>query len=96
MASHFWPEYPGLLAGKELSADKTPVLDEQLPDLPLLIEQNQAVSANFIETPNLGTRSTTLLFVDHADQVTFAERTYLANGKTSDARFSFPIEPAES
>ena len=79
-----------------IMADKAPAPDEQLPDLPLPIEQKRAVSANFIETPNFGTRSTTLLLVDHADQVTFAERTYLANGGTSDVRFSFPIEPAES
>ena len=79
-----------------IMADKTPAPDEQLPDLPLPIEQKRAVSANFIETPHFGTRSTTLLLVDHADQVTFAERTYLANGETNDVRFSFPIEPAES
>ncbi|CZQ90336.1 nrde protein [Trichococcus palustris] len=79
-----------------IMADKTPAPDELLPDLPLPIEQKRAVSANFIETPHFGTRSTTLLLVDHADQVTFAERTYLANGGTTDVRFSFPIEPAES
>lgn len=78
-----------------IMADKTPAPDQQLPDLPLPIEQKRAVSANFIETPNFGTRSTTLLLVDHDDQVTFAERTYQANGRTSDARFSFPIEPPE-
>jgi len=78
-----------------IMADKTPALDELLPDLPLPIEQKRAVSANFIETPYFGTRSTTLLLVDQDNQVTFVERTYLPNDRTSDVRFSFPIMPVE-
>lgn len=78
-----------------IMADKTPAPDEQLPDLPLPIGQKRAVSANFIETPQFGTRSTTLLLVDQDNQVTFVERTYLPNDRTSDVRFSFPIASAE-
>ena len=74
-----------------IMADRTPPPDDQLPDLPLPLQIKRAVSANFIQTERYGTRSTTLILIDHSDQVTFVERSYLPNGTSSDVRFQFQL-----
>ncbi len=74
-----------------IMADRTPPPDDQLPDLPLDLPILRAVSANFIQTERYGTRSTTLILIDHSDQVTFVERSYLPDGTSSDVRFSFQL-----
>lgn len=74
-----------------IMADRTPPPDDQLPDLPLPLPIKRAVSANFIQTERYGTRSTTLILIDHSDQVTFVERSYLPDGTNSDVRFSFRL-----
>jgi len=74
-----------------IMADRTSAPDEQLPDLPLPLPILRAVSANFIETERYGTRSTTLILIDHSDRVTFVERSYLPDGTASDVHFSFRL-----
>ncbi len=74
-----------------IMADRMPPPDEQLPDLPLDLPILRAVSANFIQTERYGTRSTTLILIDHADRVTFVERSYLQDGTSSDVRFNFRL-----
>ena len=74
-----------------IMADRTPPSDDQLPDLPLPLPILRAVSANFIRTERYGTRSTTLILIDHSDQVTFVERSYLPDGTSSDVRFQFQL-----
>jgi uncharacterized protein with NRDE domain len=74
-----------------IMADLTPAPDDQLPDLPLPLPILRAVSANFIQTERYGTRSTTLILIDHADRVTFVERSYLQDGTSSDVRFNFRL-----
>ncbi|WP_320163218.1 NRDE family protein [uncultured Trichococcus sp.] len=78
-----------------IMADRTPPPDDQLPDLPLPLPIKRAVSANFIQTERYGTRSTTLILIDHSDQVTFVERSYLPDGTSSDVRFSFQLVAEE-
>jgi uncharacterized protein with NRDE domain len=78
-----------------IMADRTPAPDDQLPDLPLPLPIQRAVSANFIETERYGTRSTTLILINHADQVTFVERSYLPDGTSNDARFNFQFTAEE-
>jgi len=74
-----------------IMADRTPPPDDQLPDLPLDLPILRAVSANFIQTERYGTRSTTLILIDHSDRVTFVERSYLPYGTSSDVRFNFQL-----
>ena len=78
-----------------IMADSTPPSDDQLPDLPLPLPILRAVSANFIRTERYGTRSTTLILIDHSDQVTFVERCYLPDGTSSDVRFNFLLMAEE-
>lgn len=78
-----------------IMADRMPPPDDQLPDLPLALPILRAVSANFIQTERYGTRSTTLILIDHSDQVTFVERSYLPDGTSSDVRFSFQLMSEE-
>ena len=78
-----------------IMADRTPPSDDQLPDLPLPLPILRAVSANFIQTERYGTRSTTLILIDHCDQVTFVERSYLPDGTSSDVRFNFLLMAEE-
>ncbi|WP_106449045.1 NRDE family protein [Trichococcus alkaliphilus] len=74
-----------------IMADRTPPPDDQLPDLPLDLPILRAVSANFIQTERYGTRSTSLILIDHSDRVTFVERSYLPDGTSSDVRFNFQL-----
>ena len=78
-----------------IMADRTPPSDDQLPDLPLPLPILRAVSANFIRTERYGTRSTTLILIDHSDRVTFVERCYLPDGTSSDVRFNFLLMAEE-
>nr|WP_319216489.1 NRDE family protein [uncultured Trichococcus sp.] len=75
-----------------IMADRTPPPDDQLPDLALPLPILRAVSANFIRTERYGTRSTTLIIIDHSNRVTFVDRSYLPDGTSSDVRFSFQLE----
>ena len=49
--------------------------DELLPDTGLTLEIERAVSPVFVETQFYGTRSSTVIFVDMDNQVTFIEKT---------------------
>lgn len=46
----------------------------------------------FIKTSNYGTVSTTVLFIDHDNNVTFNERSYDKKGTTGDVYYSFTIQ----
>ncbi|CZR07010.1 NRDE family protein [Trichococcus collinsii] len=78
-----------------IMADRTPPPDDHLPDLPLDLPILRAVSANFIQTERYGTRSTSLILIDHSDRVTFVERSYLPDGTSSDVRFNFQLMAEE-
>ncbi len=53
--------------------------DESLPDTGVGLEWERILSPIFITSPGYGTRSSTLIFVDLNDRVTFIERTYNAD-----------------
>lgn len=50
--------------------------DNQLPDTGIGLERERALSAIFINTPNYGTRCSTVIRVDKTNQVSFSERVY--------------------
>jgi uncharacterized protein with NRDE domain len=89
-------EKPGEPLPEELFStltDQTRPDDHQLPDTGVGLEWERILSSMFITSPVYGTRSSTLLMVDHRRYVTFMERTF--NGSSEPcmtAKFSFRIE----
>ncbi len=53
--------------------------DDQLPNTGLDIERERAVSSMFIKSPGYGTRCSTVVFIDHKNQVEYTERVYDLN-----------------
>ncbi len=53
--------------------------DKLLPDTGIGLERERALSSMFIKTPNYGSRCSTVVLVDHANHVLFAERVYDVN-----------------
>ncbi|MFJ8066623.1 NRDE family protein [Psychrobacillus sp. NPDC096426] len=74
-----------------IMTDAEMALDEDLPNTGVGIELERSLSALFIKIPNYGTRCSTIILVDHTNQVTFAERTYVNGQFASDKRFSFQL-----
>jgi uncharacterized protein with NRDE domain len=60
----------------ELLYDGQIAPDDQLPDTGLTIERERALSSMFIKTENYGSRCSTVVLVDHHNDVTFSERVY--------------------
>jgi len=56
--------------------DRTIPEDDHLPSTGVGLELERMLSPIFIQSSNYGTRSSTLLFIDHHDEVTFLERTF--------------------
>ena len=55
-------------------SDKTPSPEKELPDTGLSKDLEKKVSSIFVETPDYGTRSSTVILIDKNDKVTFMER----------------------
>ena len=72
--------------------DKSQANDEQLPKTGVPIAWERQLSSIFIRAEHYGTRSSTLLTVNHDEQVTWLERTYNNQGKVSSKQnFQFSI-----
>jgi len=77
--------------------DRSVALDKDLPDTGVGLERERMLSPIFITSPDYGTRSSTLLFIDRDDLVTFIERTFdkdLLHPST--VRYEFRIEGSGS
>lgn len=75
----------------QMMMDQTPADDQKLPNASLPIEIKRKISANFIDTEDFGTRSTTLLLVDHHNMVIFIERTYHSKNDSHDRSYHFQV-----
>ncbi|MBW1731873.1 MAG: NRDE family protein [Deltaproteobacteria bacterium] len=64
----------------EILLDRRPAKDSELPDTGVGLEWERILSPIFITSPVYGTRSSTLIFLDHQGEVTFVERTHDPNG----------------
>ncbi len=60
----------------ELLSDKTKAPDEHLPDTGIEIELERYLSPIFIETPDYGTRCSTVILADESGKIELTERTY--------------------
>jgi uncharacterized protein with NRDE domain len=87
------PVLPGSDEFFKMLTDSTVALDKDLPNTGVGLERERMLSPIFISSPDYGTRSSTLLFIDRDDRVTFIERTFdkdLLNPST--VRYEFRIE----
>ncbi|QUW22423.1 NRDE family protein [Sporosarcina sp. Marseille-Q4063] len=65
--------------------------DASLPKTGVELELERQLSPLFIQTPNYGTRCSTILLVDHDNNVTFIERTYENGQFKLENNYSFQI-----
>ena len=66
--------------------------DELLPETGIGLERERALSSMFIKTPGYGTRCSSVILVDHQNQVRFTERAYdLDTFQFTDREFQFRI-----
>jgi len=78
-------------------ADRAIAEDRLLPDTGVGLDWERVLSARFITSPVYGTRSSTLLYVDRRDRVTFIERNFNAKPEPQGtARFEFAVSPADA
>ncbi|MFC3038758.1 NRDE family protein [Virgibacillus xinjiangensis] len=64
---------------------------EQLPDTGVGMEMEKRLSPLFIQLPDYGTRSSSVLLIDHSNNVTFIERSFQEGQPTGERRFDFQI-----
>ncbi len=76
-----------------LLQDRTPASDQMLPDTGVGMELERILSPIFIVSPAYGTRSSTLIFIDKRDRVTFLDRTFGTHLQTISTEFAFTLDP---
>ncbi len=75
-------------------SDAVPFAYDLLPDTGVGPEQERMLSPLFIENELYGTRSTTVLLIDHRNRVTFSERSFDPSaGFSTPRQFNFTIVP---
>lgn len=73
-------------------ADAEPAADALLPDTGVGRERERALSSLFIDTPEYGTRCSTVLRVNDAGEVDFTERSFAAGGRrVGERRFAWHV-----
>lgn len=79
-------------AGFGILADAEQAPDSELPDTGVGLEWERILSSPFIRSPKYGTRASTVVLIESAGRVTFAERTFdPLTGASSDAVFEFDL-----
>lgn len=67
--------------------------DDQLPDTGMGLERERMLSSMFIKSPEYGSRSSTVILVDHNNHVQFVERVYdLATFAYDTRTFEFQVD----
>ena len=73
--------------------DRSTAADDELPDTGVGLELERALSAPFIRTLYYGTRSSTVLFIEHTGSVTFVERSFNPEDENhKEIRYEFHLE----
>ena len=78
----------------DLLDDRTPAPDEALPDTGVGLEAERMLSPPFIESPDYGTRASTVLLIGHDGAIRFIERTFRKGTPTRTRAFAFDAAPA--
>jgi len=80
-----------------LLSDRVVAPDDQLPDTGVELQWERLLSPLFITSPNYGTRSSSILLITNAGEVTFEERTFGPNppigSNGSRRKIQFTIDP---
>jgi uncharacterized protein with NRDE domain len=77
----------------DLLYDDRQAPDEKLPDTGVGLERERMLSSMFIKSPNYGTRCSTVVMIDHGNDVLFSERVYDLNTyEYTENKFEFKIE----
>lgn len=73
--------------------DKWSPKDEELPDTGIGIRRERILSSIFIESPNYGTRASTLLLIDVKNHVTFIEKSLknISTREWNEVKYEFDI-----
>lgn len=71
--------------------DKTIANDEELPDTGVGITLERLLSPLFIQMPNYGTRSSTVILINKKNEVTFVERTFNEGKFQYDTKYEFTV-----
>jgi uncharacterized protein with NRDE domain len=74
-----------------LLKDKTTSPEDELPDTGLEKDIEKKISSIFVETPDYGTRSSTVLLIDQKDNVTIIEKSLDANKDWITNQFNFEL-----
>jgi uncharacterized protein with NRDE domain len=74
--------------------DHSPAADDELPDTGVGLELERVLSAPFIRTQDYGTRSSTVLLIEHTGSVTFVERSFNPRDESQkETRYEFRLKP---
>jgi len=76
----------------KIVADAEQAPDEHLPETGVGLDFERKLSPMFIQTPDYGTRTSTVLLIDKSNHVTFVERTFEKGELSDENHFSFQIE----
>jgi uncharacterized protein with NRDE domain len=76
-----------------LLRDRHQPADETLPSTGVRLEWERVLAPIFIESPDYGTRSSTLLFIDRSDHVLFMDRTFDPGAdRYKERKFEFDLQ----
>ena len=76
-----------------LLKDHTIAPDDALPSTGVPLEWERILSPIFIKSPSYGTRSSTVIFIDKEDRVTFLDRTFNSSSEpVTTCEFRFALE----
>jgi uncharacterized protein with NRDE domain len=77
----------------EVLLDDVIAADDKLPDTGIGLERERALSSMFIKSPGYGTRCSTVVLIDKANNVQFSERVYdLQTFSSTQKDFTFVIK----
>jgi len=74
-----------------LLSDKATSPEDELPDTGLEKDIEKKISSIFVETPDYGTRSSTVILIDQKDRVTFIEKSLNSNKECITNKFNFEL-----
>jgi uncharacterized protein with NRDE domain len=77
----------------EVLYDSRQAIDENLPNTGIGLERERMLSSMFIKSPNYGSRCSTVVLIDHQNQVQLTERVYdLTSFDYTTRDFNFQLE----
>jgi uncharacterized protein with NRDE domain len=78
----------------QIMADRHQPPDHQLPQTGVSLEMERLLAPAFVEMPDYGTRTTTIILVDRNNVVQFRERSFIPHrpGSWTEVQYQFQLE----